>query len=622
VATIFQLDGFEHGKAAAGAAGIYGGISGTPAIVTSPVRTGLRALEVSAAGASDGVQYSGIASTFVSVAFYLRFATLPGATVKIMRLLNASGNGYMRCNASGQLSIIVGTGSAVNVGSALSTNTWYRIVAELDTSTGTASFRASVDGGTDATATNAQATANTTAVQLGPDDAVTVTFYADDWLIATADGDYEEIKGWASHSVQSLIASADGTHSITTAGNFDSFTTFAFSNSTVDGYSFINHRPLQLANTADNVIRQDVIAASDYMELTLENLSAGDSTVEDVRAYTAVVYSSTTGTPAAEVRLLLSDNTEVLTTGSISVKDATEDPGTTLTAYKRMTIAPAGGWDTTKVNGLKFRIGFDNLAADANFIDLMVEVLLYTSGAATQTLDGVLFSKAPTFFTGKVNLNLAGTLFSKAPTFFTGTISLAGGAQTLNGVLFTKAPSFFVGKINMSLAGILFSKAPTFFIGKVNRSVIGVLFSKSPTFFVGKVNRTVIGVLFSRAPTFFSGAISITGGPQTLTGVLFTKAPTFAVGKVNRTVIGVLFVKAPTFPQGQLRTTQILSGVLFTKAGTFYVGLITAGVLGKPVSDPQARDLALAGGAVSSGTQGEAVLASGSGDAILTPVDG
>jgi hypothetical protein len=117
-------------------------------------------------------------------------------------------------------------------------------------------------------------------------------------------------------------------------------------------------------------------------------LSAGDSTVEDVRAYTAVVYSSATGTPAAEVRLLLSDNTEVLTTGSISVKNSTEDPGTTLTAYKRLTIAPAGGWDTTKVNGLKFRIGFDDLAADANFIDLMVEVLLYTpaAGAAASLL--------------------------------------------------------------------------------------------------------------------------------------------------------------------------------------------------------------------------------------------
>jgi hypothetical protein len=385
VATIFQLDGFEHGNATSGVAGIYSSISGAVTNVTSPVRTGLRSLQILTVGASQGVQYSGIASNFVTTAFYLRFEAFPGATSKILRLLNASGNGYMRCSSAGQLSIIVGTGSAVNLGSALSTSTWYRIVVELDTSTGTASLRASVNNGTDATATNAQASANTTAVQIGPDGADTVTFYSDDWLIATVDGDYEEIKGWTSHSVQSLIPSADGTHSITTAGNFDSFTATAFDNTTTNGNTFIAHRPLQLANTANQVIRQDVIAASDYMEFTLENLSAGDSTVEDVRAYTAVVYSSATGTPAAEVRLLLSDNTEVLTTGSISVKDATEDPGVTLTAYKRMTIPPAGGWDTTKVNGLKYRIGFDDLAADANFIDLMVEVALFTPAAGAAT---------------------------------------------------------------------------------------------------------------------------------------------------------------------------------------------------------------------------------------------
>jgi hypothetical protein len=386
MATFHRCDGFEHGNAASGAAGIYGGISGTPAIVTTPVRTGLRALEVSAAGASDGVQYSGIASNFVTSAFYLRFAALPGATVKIMRLLNASGNAYMRCNASGQLSIIVGTGSAVNVGSALSTGVWYRIVAELDTSTGTASFRAKIDNGTQATATNAQATANTTAVQLGPDDAVTVTFYADDWLIATADGDYEEIDAYVSHSVVSLIPSSDGTHNITTAGDFDSFVGTAFDNTTTNGFSFIDHRPLQLANTADNVIRQELGTVANYMELLLENLPAGTDVPVGVQTYGCHVESATTGASLGEMRLLLSDNTEVLTTGSISMIDSTEDPGTTVTLRKRMAIAPSGGWDRTKVDGLKVRVGLADNAPDVNFIDCMVEVALKPGAGAAASL--------------------------------------------------------------------------------------------------------------------------------------------------------------------------------------------------------------------------------------------
>jgi hypothetical protein len=340
----------------------------------------LRALEISNT-VSEGVQYSSIASNFVTTAFYFRFASLPGATVKLVRLLNASGSSYIRCSSAGQISIIVGAGSAANVGSPISVNTWYRFVGEIDTSTGTASFRAELNNGTEATATNAQVSANTTAVQLGSDAADTYTCYFDDWLISATDADYEEIGGWTSHSVQSLIVSSDGTHSITTAGNFDSFVGTAFDNTTTNGWTFIDHRPLQLANTADNVIRQDVIAASDYMEFGLENLTAPEPNVAGVRSYAAMVYSSATGTPAAEVRLLLSDNTEVLTTGSLSVKNSTDDPGITLTLYKRMTIAPAGGWDTTKIDGLKFRIGFDDLAADANFIDLMVEAALFTPAA-------------------------------------------------------------------------------------------------------------------------------------------------------------------------------------------------------------------------------------------------
>jgi hypothetical protein len=386
VATIFQIDGFEHGNVTSGVGGVYGSISGTPAIVTTPVRTGLRALEVSATGASEGVQHSSITSTFVTSAFYLRFASLPTSTMKLMRLLNASGNAYLRCNASGQLSIIVGAGSAVNVGTALSINTWYRIVAQLDTSTGTASFKASVNGGTDATATNAQATANTTAVQLGPDDAVTITFYADDWLIATASADYAEIKGWTSHSVQSLIPSADGTHNITTAGDLDSFTSTAFSNSTTNGNTFIAHRPLQLANTAEQVIRQDLGTAAEYMEFTLENLAAGDSTVEDVKTYGAHIESATTGASLGEMRLLLSDNTQLLDAANNSMIDLNDDPGTTLNLRKRMMVAPAGGWDTTKVDGLKIRLGFADNAPDVNFIDCMIEVLLFTPGAAATSL--------------------------------------------------------------------------------------------------------------------------------------------------------------------------------------------------------------------------------------------
>jgi hypothetical protein len=49
---------------------------------------------------------------------------------------------------------------------------------------------------------------------------------------------------------------------------------------------------------------------------------------------------------------------------------------------------------------------------------------------------------------------------------------------------------------------------------------------------------------------------------------------------------------------------------------------LVPGVVGKPVADPKAIDLAFAGDAKLSETRGEAVLVGTSGDAILTPVDG
>jgi hypothetical protein len=268
------------------------------------------------------------------------------------------------------------------VGAPISVNTWYRFVCELDTSGGTASFRAELNNGTEATATNIQVSANTTAVQLGSDAADTYTCYFDDWLISVTDADYEQIRDWTSHSVQSLIPTSDGTHNIAVAGDFDSNSATAFDNTTTNGNTFIGHRPLQLANTANQVIRQDVSGTTRYMEVLFENLSAGDSTVQDVRTYASHIESSGTGTSLGEIQLMLSDSTEVLTTGAISMIQATtDDPGLTLNLRKRMAVLPAGGWDTTKVNGLKARIGFSDAAPIPNFIDCMVEVALFTAGA-------------------------------------------------------------------------------------------------------------------------------------------------------------------------------------------------------------------------------------------------
>ena len=197
-----------------------------------------------------------------------------------------------------------------------------------------------------------------------------------------------------------------------------------------------------------------------------------------------------------------------------------------------------------------------------------------TRGVQDQTIDGVLFTRAPTFPTGQVDLQLNGVLFAQAPTFPTGSVNLQ-----VNGVTFTRAPTFPAGQINLQLNGILFAQAPTFPTGAVNAQPVtltGVLFTRAPTFPAGSLSAVLAGVLFTKAPTFPTGAVN--AQPVTLTGVLFTRAPTFPTGQINLRLNGVLFTRAPTFATGQIDLR--LNGVVFTRAPTFATGLVNLRILG------------------------------------------
>jgi len=387
MATILMLDGFEHGRQDATVVGVYDTVTGSPATQITPVRTGLRSMRINPAGAAQSVQYNLAAGNrIVTQAVYFRFATLPTADVRIMEFNNASGNGNVWfSNATDQIGIAIGGGAITVGGPTLVIDTWYRLVVEYDTSTGTYSIKARVNNGTEFSTTSAIAAADQSSVRLGTNGAHTYTCYYDDWIISVTDADYEDIGSWTSHEIESLIPSSDGTHNITTSGDFDSFVGTAFSNSTTNGNTFIAHRPLQASNVADQVIRQELGTTANYMELLLENHTLSGAPLA-ARGYATHVEAASAGASLGEVRLLLSDNTEVLTTGSLSVINSTEDPGTTTTIRKRMCIAPSGGWDNTKVDGLKARVGFGDAAPDVNFIDFMVEVLYFTAAAAAASL--------------------------------------------------------------------------------------------------------------------------------------------------------------------------------------------------------------------------------------------
>jgi hypothetical protein len=383
MATPLWLTGFEHGAGATGANGVFDTFSAGASIVTTPARTGARALQIAASASAPQCGYTIAAgSRVVTQTFYVRFATLPTADVQLAHFVSGV-NGYLWfMNTNDKFGVSVTTSGQVEGGPVVVVDTWYRIVVEYDTSTATFQIRAKVDGGTEFVDTSASTAADITAARLGPTSSATYTGFFDDWIISVTDGDYEDINSnWTEHKIESHIPSSDGTHNITTLGDFDSFTGTAFQNSTTNGNTFIGHRPMQRANTADQVIRQELGTTANYMEFGLENMSDNTRSIAGVRAYACHVESAASGASLGEARLLLADNTVVLTTGSLDVIDSTEDPGTTVTTRKRMTIAPSGGWNGTKVDGLKARVGFGDNAPDVNFIDFMLEVASFTAPA-------------------------------------------------------------------------------------------------------------------------------------------------------------------------------------------------------------------------------------------------
>jgi hypothetical protein len=383
LATIWKVDGFEHGVAAAGSSGVYDSLVGSITIGTSPTRGALRSARVNAVAAAAHAGYNLPAATRqVVVGIAVCFSTadgFSGTSQTIFSFSNANGNGQLRYHgATGRLGLAHNTAGNVDIGPVLVADTWYWVDLLYDCSSGVVSLSGRVDGGAVDSSTRTQTAADCTAVSIGTFAADTVSVHFDDWVTSITAADFP----LRQHHIQSLIPSSDGTHNIAVAGDFDSNTTTAFSNATTNGFSFIGHRPMQNADIANQVIREELGSATDYMEFNLENLGSSTGTPVAVRTYVDAIEAGT-GNQNAEARLLLSTNVEVLTEGSLSVLDTTESVAITVTTRSRMALDPAGGWDNTKVNGLKARLGFGDSTPDLNWIDFMVEVALFDPIDAT-----------------------------------------------------------------------------------------------------------------------------------------------------------------------------------------------------------------------------------------------
>jgi hypothetical protein len=300
----------------------------------------------------------------VAQSVWVRFPTLPTTNATVLVFDDNFDMGLFYLPSEGKFAL---TGGATLVGPPIFVDTWYLIDYELDTTADPWRMRCRIDGGQETLGTVGLAAADITSVGLGtalPTETFNVFYSA--WASSITDGDYP--LGVA--DVERLWPNSDGTHNITTLGNFDNITT-AFDNATTDSYLNIQDMPLNTTDTADNIIRQDASDTSGYVEHFYNTLAAGNNDPVDVRAYCYDVNAAAAATGNI-LRLLLPADASV----TPDIRLATDDPGTTVTLRKKMMDRPTDGWTRGNVDGLHSRWGFGDGTPAAHLLGVMLEVAM------------------------------------------------------------------------------------------------------------------------------------------------------------------------------------------------------------------------------------------------------
>lgn len=374
--TLLRIDGFEFGNIS-GAYGTPDIGTGTPTIVSSPVRTGDWSLEISPAGSAESVAWDlSVVPTISAVAFYFRFTTLPADNDAVVAWsVNAgSSNAYIRFDTGTNKFYLDSGGTTSSVGGpTISVDTWYRLVAELDTATSTVeTLRCRIDTSTEMTVTSSESGSGThNNILIGDESGTTTwTVYIDDLIISVTNGDYETIRDWTSHQIESLRPTSDGTHSISGANEIErSSSGTDITNATTTAYQLLDD--LDATDSTDWVNDVGVDTAS-YVEVLFEDVSDSGLAVVGVRAIERNADSSNVGANTAHSDILLSDDT-LITPG---LRLTTDDPGTGGSYNFKLLDAPSGGWDGTKLNGLKYRCGYGDGSPDAYFYVVLIEAVL------------------------------------------------------------------------------------------------------------------------------------------------------------------------------------------------------------------------------------------------------
>lgn len=386
--------GFEFGTTAGWATGntgnkVFDTITGTPTISTTAPRTGTYCLEISAAGASEAVQWNtntfGASKNRGRAVFAFRFVTsLPGGD-SVLACFTAGVNAEFVFNSTTGKLAVRHEGQSFVDGPTPVADTWYVIELAVDISGATRTIDWWVD-----TAAQTQASFATTAdvfvgFEMGCSFAAqTLTTRFDDVVLWADTASISGPKG--KHTVRPLNVDTGGT--VTLSGTTANFNTFV-SNGTLTAWNATTARnnideiPPTIGASADGFVQVN-LATSDYVEIpmTTYTLAAGEA----VSACRMLAPGWATSTTAATIGFRSWNGTTetILQAGTV---DPNFDNSTTAPAWvcKMLTLADV---DTQgEIDALAFRVGFSSDATPDMGIHAIYAELAVQEATAV-TIDG------------------------------------------------------------------------------------------------------------------------------------------------------------------------------------------------------------------------------------------